>query len=60
MISWQDKTKAELARANDNYHLVAISPSSVEMLELKAIPNRRTVWHKQGGQNEWTVVSVAP
>lgn len=61
-----EKTKSDLARANDNYHLVAISPSSVEMLELKAIPNRRTVWHRQtggdgnGGDGEWSVLSVAP
>jgi hypothetical protein len=63
----QEKTKSDLARANDNYHLVAISPLSVEMLELKAIPNRRTVWHRQtggnggdGGDGEWSVLSVAP
>jgi hypothetical protein len=46
--------------ANENYHLVAIAPTSFEMLELKAIPNRRTVWTKNEGGNEWSVVSVAP
>lgn len=55
----QDKTKAQLEMADKNYHLVVISPETIDMLELKAIPNKRTVWTKQSS-GEWSVVSVCP
>ncbi|KAJ9123478.1 hypothetical protein QFC24_003692 [Naganishia onofrii] len=61
VLGWQDEQKQEAASAKANFTLVAIAPHTVEMLELKAVPNRRTVWtrpEQAGGQ--WTVQAVVP
>ncbi|KAJ9094064.1 hypothetical protein QFC21_006165 [Naganishia friedmannii] len=56
-----DEQKQEAASAKANFTLVAIAPHTVEMLELKAVPNRRTVWTRpeQAG-GDWTVQAVVP
>ncbi|KAI5453703.1 hypothetical protein NCC49_005522 [Naganishia albida] len=57
-----DEQKKEIARAKANFTLVALAPETVEMLELKVVPNRRTVWtRRQGeGENGWDVQAVVP
>jgi hypothetical protein len=58
----QDEQKDEIARAKANFTLVALAPETVEMLELKVVPNRRTVWTRRegAGENGWDVQAVVP
>lgn len=58
----QDEQKEEIARAKSNFTLVAMVPEMVEMLELKVVPNRRTVWSRrdEAGEIRWDVQAVVP
>lgn len=41
---------------------MALAPDTVEMLELKVVPNRRTVWTRRegAGKDVWDVQAVVP
>ncbi len=56
---WQDEQKAQIKEALKHFALLAIVPETFEYLELKAMPNRRNGWKKQG-DGSWTVTSVVP
>ena len=58
----QDEQKEEIARAKSHFTLVALAPETVEMLELKVVPNRRTVWTRrdEAGEIKWDVQAVVP
>ncbi|KAJ9091418.1 hypothetical protein QFC19_009128 [Naganishia cerealis] len=56
-----EEQKQEAAAAKANFTLVAIAPHTVEMLELKVVPNRRTVWTRpESPGGKWDVLAVVP
>ena len=57
-----DKEKQkEIDNAYEHFALLVIKADGVEYLELKPQPNRRTQWHRKGGEgDEWDEIKVCP
>jgi len=58
VLNEDEKVKAEVAQAVNNFSLMVLEPVRVERVELAVIPNRRTQYQKEG--NQWKETIVVP